>query len=157
VERNYSYFLDKEGHLWHEGTEVKDPRFAYIVHRLLERTEDGRFLVRCQGENCWFEVEDVPYIVQDVAFHKTDGGRLRQVDLIFPGGYTEVLDPATLNVPENDVLYCKVRNGRFSARFNRKCFFQLAPFIEEDSERRQFLLEVNKKRYPILMTARTPG
>jgi uncharacterized protein len=148
VERNYQYFLDKEGLIWHEGTEVTDPRFALTIHRLLQKTPDGKFLAKCQGENCYFDVEDVPYVVQDVAFHK-DSGKLRQVDLLFSGGYMEILDPSTLRVSSTNVLYCTVRNGAFAARFTRKAYFKLAPFIGEDPVEHSYYLQVNENRYPI--------
>jgi hypothetical protein len=152
VERNYHYFLDKEGHIWHEGTEVTDPRFALTILRSLQKTPDGKFVAKCQGENCFFEVEDVPYVVQDVAFHK-DGGKLRQVDLLFAGGYMEILDPSTLQVSSSNVLYCRVRNGNFSARFMRKAYFKLAPFIGEDPAERSYYLDMKEMRYPIAQQA----
>lgn len=151
MDRNYYYYLDKEGTIWHDGTEITDPRFALIVHRGMTRTDNG-FLVRCQGENCYFQVEDVPYIVQDLALHKDEKGRLRQIDLIFPGGYTETLDPSTLTTSTENVLYCKVRNGLFDARFSRKSYFHLAPFIEENSDLQSYTLPVGGKYYPVRQT-----
>ena len=152
MERNYYYFLDKEGHIWHEGTEITDPRFALSVLRSMQRTPEGKYLAKCQGENCFFEVEDVPYVVQDVAFHK-DAGKLRQVDLLFSGGYMEILDPTTLQVSPTDVLYCRVRAGTFPARFTRKAFFKLSPFVGEDSTQRMYYLDMKEKRYPIAQQA----
>ena len=148
MERNYFYFLDQEGQIWHEGTEITDPRFALTILRSLQKTDDGKYLARCQGENCFIEVEDVPYVVQDVAFHK-DGGKLRQVDLLFPGGYMEILDPSTLQVSANHVLYCQVRRNQFDARFTRKAYFKLAAFIGEDPKAHTYFLEMKEKRYPI--------
>jgi hypothetical protein len=152
VDRNYYYFLDKEGVIWHEGSEIADPRFALIVHRGLTKTETG-YLVRIQGENWHFQVEDVPYVVQDVALHKDENGHLRQVDLIFPGGYTEILDPSTLRVSPENVLYSKVRNGLFDARFSRKSFFHLSSFFEEDAVRHSYTLPVGGKAYAIKQSA----
>jgi hypothetical protein len=154
VDRNYHYFLDKEGQLWHEGTEITDPRFALTINRSLQKTPEGKFLAKCQGENCFVEVEDVPYVVQDVAFHK-DGGRLRQIDLLFSGGYMEILDPSTLHVSSSDVLYCRVRRGEFSGRFTRKSYFKLTPFVGEDPQSHHYYLEMNGKRYPIQQQARS--
>jgi hypothetical protein len=153
VERNYNYFLDKEGHIWHEGTEITDPRFAATIHRNLQKTPDGRFLAKCQGENCYFEVEDVPYVVQDVAFHKDAAGLLNQVDLLFSGGFMEILDPTTLRVSAENVLYCQVRRGEFPARFTRNSYFKLTPFLGEDPQQHNYFLEMKRKRYPIAQQA----
>lgn len=152
MERKYYYFLDKEGRIWHEGTEITDPRFAYLVHRDMQKVESG-YLVKCQGEDCYFQVEDVPYVVQDVALHKNERCSLRQIDLIFPGGYTEVLDVSTLYVSDQNVLYGKVRSGKFDARFTLKSFFHLAPFIEQDPSGRDYSIEVAGKKYIIIQPA----
>ena len=148
MDRNYYYYLDKEGRIWHEGTEVTDPRFALLVHRTLQNSPQG-LLVRCQGENCFLEVEDVPYVVQNLAFHKNPEGTLQQIDMIFPGGYTESLLPETLWVSEQNVLYCKVRNGTFPARFSRKSLFQLSPYLVEDIANHNYCLELHGKRFTI--------
>jgi hypothetical protein len=152
VERSYHYFLDKEGRIWHEGTEITDPRFALAIHRSLQKTPDGKFLAVCQGENCFFEVEDVPYVIQDVAFHK-DVGQLRQVDILFSGGYMEILDPSTLQVSSSNILYCRVRKGEFPARFTRNSYFKLAPYVNEDTAEHVYYLDMKGKRYPIAQQA----
>jgi len=157
MERNYYYFLDKEGHIWHEGTEVDDVRFAFLVNRTLQPAADGMYLVRCQNENCFFRVEDVPYVVQDLAFHKNEKGELHQIDLIFPGGYVEILDPATLRVGANNVLYCNVRKGSFDARFSRKAYFQLIPYLQEDSESHRYYIELNGLRRLIRQSVLAAG
>jgi hypothetical protein len=148
VDRNYYYFLDKEGHIWHEGSEITDPRFALLVHRVMQKTPDG-LLVKCQGENCFFEVEDVPYVIQSLALHKDHEGRLLKIDLIFPGGYVETLDPRTLYVSREDVLYCTVREGEFPARFSRKAYFQFIPFIQEGPISHSYFVDLANSQYPI--------
>lgn len=140
MDRHYYYFLDKEGRIWHDGTEITDLRFALIINRGIQKADAG-LLVQCQGETCHLEVEDVPYVVQDVAFHKNENSSLRQIDLIFAGGYSEKLDPSTLSVSTENVLYCKVRNGQFRARFTRKAYFKLVPFLTEDHNGYYLLLD----------------
>lgn len=152
MDRKYYYFLDKEGRIWHKGTEITDPRFAYLVHRTMQKVDSG-YVVKCQGEDCHFQVEDQPYIVQDVALHKNERGKLRQIDLIFPGGYTEVLDPSSLRVSEENVLYSKVRSGLFDARFTLKSFFHLVPFIEQDPSGQDYSIQIGGKRYKISQPA----
>jgi hypothetical protein len=61
----------------------------------------------------------------------------------------EVLNPATLRVGNNNVLYAKVKSGRCLARFSRPAYYQLAEYIHEDAEAGQFYLEVNGERYPV--------
>jgi len=69
--------------------------------------------------------------------------------LIFPGGYREVLDPTTLQVGKDNVLYCKIRKGEFKARFNRKAYLELARQVQFDSAKNSFYITLNRKDYPI--------
>ncbi len=142
-ERIWHYQLDKEGHLWHEGSEFDDPAILKFFMRKMEKLPDGRFKAICQGETCFIEPEDVPYVVKDVVVGPD------QVELIFPGDYGEVLDPSTLYVGKENVLYCKVRGGKYAARFNRKTYFELARLVEQDAKDKGFYLAIGGKRYRI--------
>src|SRR5438045_6124428 len=148
MDRIYHYYMDKEGRIWHEGTEMNDPRFALLIQKNLQSTPEG-LLAKCQGEKCFFQVEDVPYVVQDVALVKDEEGSLEQVDLIFPGGYMERLNPSTLFVSKENVLYCSVREGAFNARFSRNSYFRLIPFLVEDPEQHTYHLKMGGKRFAI--------
>lgn len=154
--REHSYYLDKEGFIYLDGSEVEDPGFYNLVHRSLQRTEDGRFMAVCQGERCYFQVEDVPYVVIDLEIVRTsearsrkpDGG-LERVSLLFRGDYREALDPTTLCVGKCNVLYCRVRNGSFEARFNRKAYYDLASHIQHDPWSDEFYLMIESQKYSI--------
>ena len=67
----------------------------------------------------------------------------------FAGEYAEPLDPSTLWVGPHNVLYCRVRKGRFEARFSRRCYLEFARHVEFDAESMTFYIEVDKKRYVI--------
>jgi hypothetical protein len=141
--RVWHYFIDSDGHLWHEGAEFDDPETLNLFMKKMERLADGRCHVLCQGEECLITAEDVPYVVQDVEVHA------KAVLLKFPGGYEESLDPETLFVGAHNVLYAKVRDGAFTARFNRKSYLDLAKHIQYDSYKDVFYLTVDNRRYPI--------
>ena len=145
---DFNVFIDKDGRFFYEGAEVEDPQFLLTIERYLEKTPEGKYVAKFKGQDCHFDVEDAPYIVQDLALHKDHEGRLNQVDLIFAGGYTEILDPLTLYVAPSNVLYCQVRKGKFLARFTRKSYFHLAPFIQEN-ENHQYYVEINHHKYRI--------
>ncbi|MBI2563756.1 MAG: DUF1285 domain-containing protein [candidate division NC10 bacterium] len=143
--REYSYRIDREGRILHDGTEIIDPPTLRFFLLAMTRTPDGRYLATCQGERNWFEPEDTPFVVQRVRPELKDG-RLRQVILVFAGEHQEVLDPETLE-SEDGMLYCQVRQGVFRARFGRLALQQIAPFLVE-SERGP-ALELSDGRHPI--------
>jgi hypothetical protein len=62
---------------------------------------------------------------------------------------TEALDPASLWVGEENVLYCKITDDKIPARFLRPAYYQLAEFIYEDQEQDSFYLLFRNKRHYI--------
>lgn len=131
--RTYYYLIDKEGRLWIEGTELRDPQVLKFFLKRLKKSPGGGFLVECMGEKNLIQAEDVPYVVQSIEVGKNN------IQLVFPGNYRETLDPHTLFVGLENVLYCKVRSGQFTARFNRKPYLELTRLIEREKGKGYFL------------------
>jgi hypothetical protein len=59
----------------------------------------------------------------------------------------EDLVPETLSVGDEHVPYCKVKGGRFPARFSRAGYYQLAPYIHEDKQEGKYFLLLNDRHY----------
>ena len=134
VTREYHYRVDREGRIYHDGTEIVDPATRRFFLLALTRTPEGRWLAVCQGERNWFESEgrrpeDTPFIVQRLRL-TVESGRLRAVELCLAGDYRELLDPATLE-QDGERLFCAVRRGAFRARFGRLAMQQLAPYLSD--------------------------
>ncbi len=141
--RVYHYKIDSEGRLFHEGSEINDDSVLKFFLNKLEKDESGQYKVICQGELNWVEAEDVPYVVQNLEFNES------HIELIFAGGYRETLSEQSLEVGKDNVLYCKIRNGYFKARFNRKTYFELSRLFQED-KMGLFSLRYAGKQYPIV-------
>jgi hypothetical protein len=149
--REYRYRVDRDGRIFHDGTEIVDPAVLRFFLRAMTRTDDGRCLVLCQGERNWFEVPDTPFVVQRLRL-SMEGDALQAVELCFPGDYREPLDPRTLET-ERDLLFCRVRGGAFRARFGRIAMQQLAPFLSDTGEGSALVL--GGVRHPVQSGART--
>lgn len=143
--REYYYRADRDGRIFHEGSEIVDPLVLRFFLRAMQRTPEGRYLVVCQGERNWFEADDTPFVVQRLRC-TAEGGKLVSVELCFAGDYREPLDPASLE-NEGGYLYCKVRRGAFRARFGRVAMQQVAPFLVEGEGGPALLMAGS--RYPI--------
>jgi hypothetical protein len=128
--REYHYRVDREGRMFHDGTEIVDAATLRFFLLALQRAPDGRWLALCQGERNWFEPYDTPFVVQRLGLGMADG-RLRSVELYFAGDYREPLDPATLE-HDGARLFCRIRKGAFSARFGRMAMQQIAPWLGDD-------------------------
>jgi hypothetical protein len=143
--REYTYRVDGEGRVFHDGTEIVDPATLRFFLLALQRTPDDRWLALCQGERNWFEAADTPFVIQRLGLSVTDG-RLHAVELRLAGDYREPLDPATLEHAGTQ-LCCRVRKGVFRARFGRIALQQIAPWIVEEAG--MPALELGGRRYPL--------
>jgi len=127
--REYRYTVDRDGRVFHEGSEIIDPAVLRFFLRVMQQTPEGQYLAICQGERNWFEVADTPFVVQRLQC-VVEEGRLVSAEVCLAGDYHEPLDAGTLEA-DAGYLYCRVRGGAFRARFGRGAVQQLAPFLVE--------------------------
>jgi hypothetical protein len=143
--REYRYLVDRDGRIFHDGTEIIDPAVLRFFLRAMTRTDDGRCLVLCQGERNWFAAADTPFVIQRLRL-SLEGSALRSVELCFQGDYRESLDPDTLET-ERDLLFCRIRGGMFRARFGRVAVQQIAPFLVDVGEGSALVMDGH--RHPV--------
>jgi hypothetical protein len=137
--REYHYTVDRDGRIYHEGSEILDPPVLRFFLLAMQRTPDGRYLVICQGERNWFETPDTPFVIQRVRC-SIEEERLVSAELYLAGDYHEPLVPENLE-SDGPYLYCRVRNGMFRARFGRNAVQHLAPFLVEEGDGAFLLLD----------------
>src|ERR1700730_15440376 len=125
--REYHYRVDREGRIFHDGTEIVDPATLRFFLLALQRTADGRWLALCQGEQNWFEPDETPFVVQRLRL-TVAGARIRAVELCLAGEYRETLNPETL---QSDGLqrFFRARKRAFPARRGRVAMQQTAPWL----------------------------
>ena len=141
-------FVSKDGKWYHEGAEIiHRPIFLWLIQSL-EKTEDNLFIVHLNNQKCYLEVEDTPLVVQKVDLIREGPEAPEQIRLALNDDSQEELDPGTLRVNADSVLYCQVKNGQFPARFLRPAYYQLAEHIVEDTNE-GFALLLDDKRYPV--------
>jgi len=143
--REYRYIVDRDGRIFHDGSEIIDPPVLRFFLHAMQQNEDGRYLVLCQGERNWFEAPDTPFVIQRLRCG-AEQGHLVSIELYLAGDYHEPLDPESLEA-EDGYLYCRVRRGAFRARFGRVAIQHLASFLIEEEGSPALLLR--GVRYPI--------
>lgn len=138
--------IDKEG-IWHyEGREMFRKDIVKYFYDHLQRDGDGRYYIQIDDDIGYILVEDVPYVVKAVYWQDREGRE--EVLLSLSDGTMETLDPATVYVGWENVLYCLVKNGVFTARFSRPSYYQLASKIQRDRQGRFYLI-LNGERFYI--------
>ncbi|RLB09928.1 MAG: hypothetical protein DRG39_07015 [Deltaproteobacteria bacterium] len=131
--------IDKEGIWYHKGAQIIRKDIIKFFYEHMELDEQGRYIISWKNERCVVDVMDTAFFVQRV--DKIDGDFL----LYISDETEERLDPESLYIGKDNVLYCQIKAGRFPARFVRPAYYQIAEYIEEENGR--FFLKVNNKRY----------
>ena len=79
-----------------------------------------------------YNVEDTPFVVWRVHLENGQEGAPSRFILWLSDDSREDLAPETVFVGNENVLYCRIKNGAFPARFSRAAYYQLGAHIEED-------------------------
>ena len=141
-------FINKEGRWYHKGAEMIHRDFIRLFYQHMELDSQGRYVINWNGQRCWVDVEDTAFVVRRVTFK--DGARAQNAQYLLhlSDDTREPLAPDTLFVGQDNVLYCKVKNRFFPARFLRAAYYQLAEYIEEESG--IYYLPLHGRKYNIL-------
>jgi len=134
--------IDKNGVFRHEGVEITHPGTLDLFFKSLESDEKGGYLVRVGREWAPVRVEDTPFAVRSVREYNDS------LRIILNDGTEEKLESRTLEVGAENVLYCRVKDGRFPARFLRPAYYQIAQHIRP-SETGGFDLVIAGKRFAV--------
>lgn len=139
-------YIDKEGRWFHKGIEMIHRDFIRLFYSNMLMDSQGRYIIALGDDRCYLEVEDTPFVVWRTEVTHQGQGNSRFI-LHLSDDTQEELDPGSLYVGQHNVLYCRVKNSTFPARFDRASYYQLAEHVEEEGDR--FFLEVNGERYAI--------
>jgi len=137
----------RDGNWYSDDERIDNPRIALLFSRSIKRNPDGSYYLQVAEERAPITVEDTPYVVK--AVYGDDSGGFT---IVTNDDERALLDPATLEVGRDNVLYCRVKGGVFKARFLRTAYYHLSnSFFTEEGE--TFSLVVGGCRYPIKFAA----
>lgn len=144
--------IDREGEWHYSGSPMERSDIVSHLCQHMRRDEaSGLYIVQLGKQRCYLEVEDAPLAITGV-LPAEKKEKEEQEQLLLSIKYrdeSEPLDPTTLWVGGENVLYCKVMESGIPARFLRPAYYQLAEFIHEDKERNRFYLSLGGKRFYI--------
>src|SRR5262249_31192340 len=121
---------------------ITNPKIAQLFSRHVVRQDDGSYRIEIDWDKAPIEVEDTPYVVR-----KVEGGEGEQFVVELNDETREALDLESLEISADNVIYCRVKEGRESARFLRPAYYQLTPFIRESG--RGFVVRAGAREFPI--------
>jgi hypothetical protein len=144
--------IDKEGIWYYKGAHMFRKDILCVFFKHLQIDECGKYLIELNEERCYLDVEDTVFVVG--AVYKTklpDDGRY-QIDVLLTDDSCEKLEMSSLYIGKENVLYCRVKEGKFAARFSRNSYYQLAEFIEQSENGKHYFINLNDKKYFIIET-----
>ena len=136
--------VNPDGELSHNGAPLIHPGILEMIYDSVH-LEEGRYVLRMDGRACELEVADTFFVVKSL--EEKDGNLF----IILNSGATEELDPASLWINEDNIMYCLVKKGAFPARFLRSAYYQLAQMVQERNG--GFVLVLKGKTYAVLLKA----
>jgi uncharacterized protein len=144
--------IDREGEWHYRGSRMERSDIVSHLCQHMRRDEaSGLYIVQLGKQRCYLEVEDTPLAITGV-LHAKGKEKEGQEQLLLSIKYldaSEPLNPTTLWVGGENVLYCRVMDSGIPARFLRPAYYQLAEFIHEDKKRNRFYLSLGGKRFYI--------
>ncbi len=139
--------IDKDGKWFHKGVEMIRRDFVLSFFQQMELDDAGRYIIFWGGRRCTVDVEDTAFVVRGVSKQNEKGGNGTRFKISLSDETEEELRPDTLYLGKANVLYCRVKNGAFPARFNRAAYYQLAAHVETDGD--NYVLPANGKKFKI--------
>ena len=121
--------LCADGRWLHQGQEISHPRIVRAFHQGIEPwlgDDSFDYIIHMGDFRYPIVVEDTAYSVEGLKILETE-----RIELLLNTGGTVSLDPSTLYVGDNDVLYCLIFGKEHSARFRRGAYAKLWERIEE--------------------------
>jgi hypothetical protein len=139
--------IDKDGLWYYLGAHMFRKDILCIFYQCVKIDEDGKYIIELGRERCYLDVEDTVFVVTGVEKIKNDNG-IEQIDILLTDESREKLDLNTLYIGQDNVLYCKAKDGVFPTRFSRNAYYQLARFIEEQEDD-CFFIHLNEDKFII--------
>jgi hypothetical protein len=95
------------------------------------------------------EVEDTPFLILSVTVREDaeDGGCAYEI--LLNDGSEERLDPRTLTIEQDHIMYGRVKKATEKARFVRSAYYQICARIEYAEQEDRYLLPWKGTHVPI--------
>jgi len=118
--------LDEQGRFWNGPVPIDHEAMSTAFASWIAiHPDDGRFVLTNGYDWTYFTVKDAPFLVRHVE-NKPSGPVLRLFD-----GTEEPLDPSTVTISEEGILYARVKEGRFEARLSRAAQAEMVEAVVE--------------------------
>ena len=141
----YTISFRPDGRWYADDEVIGNAKIARLFSRHVQYDAKDGWVIDLGIDRQPVVVVDTGLVVVSVEGDAREGLRVRTND-----GESSLLDPATLEIGDENVLYCRVERGErgsFRARFLRPAYYELARWVEEAAEGP--VIEVRGERHVI--------
>ena len=117
----------KDGRWYSDDEPIPNRAICRLFSRSLRVLPDGRGRLELGEDRADVVIEDTPWVVAAV-----EGDPARGFTVVLNDETREPLDPASLRVGAEHVLYCRVKGGMYQARLLRPAYYELMRHVEAD-------------------------
>ena len=115
----------RDGHWYCDGEVIPNKAICRLYAQAMTIDANGIARLHLGQDTAEVTIEDTPWVVVQV-----DGNAVRGFDVLLNDETIEPLDPVTLRVGHEHVLYCRVKQGRHEARFLRPAYYEFLRHAE---------------------------
>jgi hypothetical protein len=133
--------IDKEGTWYYQGQPIINRNIYLYLNQCLSRDASGKYILSMGEEQCYLEVEDTPFVIQEVCLKSDAAGKPPALWVKLNDGTEEPLDAGSLRITADNVVYGMIKHAFSEARFTRAAWYQLADYVQQD--RQGYYLSVN--------------
>jgi hypothetical protein len=144
--------IDREGAWYYRGVEMTRRDIVRLFYKNLRQDELGSYFIEIGAQKYPVEAEDTAYVVWALYWNHRGSEAEECVRLLLSDDSIEELDAGTLQIPKDNVLYCRVKSNRFDARFSTASYYRLAEHARYSPLTDSYFIWIKGKSYPILFT-----
>ena len=119
----------KDGRWYSDDEPIPNRAITRLFSRTLTVLPDGRARLELGEDRADVVIEDTPWVVVAVEGDPTAG-----FSVVLNDETREALDPGSLRVGAENVLYCRVKKGAHEVRFLRPAYYELMRHAEPGRE-----------------------
>lgn len=122
--------IDAQGHVWHEGERVENPRLAEALASWIQwEPAAQRWILKNSLDWCFVTVDDTPLAVRTARVLDDGAVRVNRSD-----GETETLPPSRLRIDPEGAVFAYVRGGALLARFSGSAAFAVLDGVDASGD-----------------------
>ena len=120
-----------------------------LFYNNLRQDELGRYFIEIAAQKYPVEAEDTAYVVWALDWSQSGNEAEAGVRLLLSDDSIEELDPGTLQIRKNNILYCRVKGNRFDARFSSSSYYRFVEHVQYTPLNNSYFILLKGKPYPI--------